>query len=1429
MNDTILHKILKCNIISQYLTRDYDEYAQYINPILGEFLLINESSKYQTLITSSALQSAIFAPGSNASNILRTIKLNGTEELYALIKLIYEFSDNCRNIKDVSVYDYLIQSNEEYELEKLISDLKEWKNNSRNLKIPVPPAKRVWAKWNEKSGMIDKLVDIILNNKTNEIEKFKIKIKELSDQHSLNKIIDDTYRIDLKHKQGSSINADGISAIIKHLKEFFEYANIWLNINNKSLSKSHNYFQELTSDFRKNFISLSNNSIKEIELLLQNSQSLEIHSGLYQLLISLKHLREIILGSNNSSNLQMGVDKILNKPLLFINSIVLDFSWKIKHFEKADLINDYFNYLIEEKNDYNLLFEEKKNKRDHYSTGHIIEILSENQNNTSLVEKYINEREKNKKECIDALQRDINHTSEILENEVSNGIINEKDRLDFKAKIDSIEQSLNEIYDFGFRHNILAGIKKDINSKKEKEINRLKDRLDKIGLDDNSKLQRINEALKNGDLLSANEYIHLVENQQELPLEIDSSDSFSKFFPDNVRELDQYLNKTKPYKVLIDIRERHLHIMKNVPGTQANLAADAIENWFEMKRDRKVSEHGVESIMKYFGFTTIRELNIRKQFGFTIINISTEELKDKNSCPISYYGSLAKGNYQIIPLWDRQSEDEIVKVYNQFSKNSTTFIFYFGTLTEYKRREIAHILKERRHKFLIIDDIILTYLAGERSARMKALFECTVPFSFYEPYTITAGLVPTEMFYGRTREIQQIFDPFGSCFIYGGRQLGKTALLREVEKRYNNPDDGIVIKWIDLKNEGIGYNKSIEEIFYLIAKELKQIVTSSPIIPDNAKINVSYEKIFEYIEQWIEKNKKNRIVLLLDEADNFLDLDGQDNFIKSQALKGLMEKTNRKFKIVFAGLHNVQRTSKQINQPLAHLGDAICVGPLLQNSEWKEARNLIEKPLKYCGYKFESPDLITRILSQTNYYPSLIQLYCNQLLKHLNDIVLNQNTRNTPPYIITSKQIDEVSHGKELRDAILKNFRLTLNLDPRYDFLTFAIAYDSLDDKELRLTEGFSIQAIREFINLWPEGFSNNSDIESIHALLDEMVGLGILRIVGLSNYALRSPNSLSLLGNDQQIEAELFKEREKPLEYAPDTFRSSYKSKGMEYYRKSPLTAKQEYYLKSQSNGISIIYGSTASGIKSVKNFLQSSFGEQNFYSIKTVKDKSDFLQKINDIIEKRLTEGKDSINLLLIEKSILWSPSWIDDVYQKIKKLHSKNSFIRIIFLADPLHTWDIISEYDKIESKNELNQISLKPWNDAAIRRWSTDYNFGLEIEERNKIFDKSGNWHLFIEKIQENLLTKIPLEEIISSGSSILFDENNKDSILKEFGLENDFKLDIIRSLSILGNEDISIIHEDLDSSCIENVIKWADKLNLIDANKELDPFLKRFIN
>src|SRR5262249_5736055 len=147
----------------------------------------------------------------------------------------------------------------------------------------------------------------------------------------------------------------------------------------------------------------------------------------------------------------------------------------------------------------------------------------------------------------------------------------------------------------------------------------------------------------------------------------------------------------------------------------------------------------------------------------------------------------------------------------------------------------------------------------------------------------------------------------------------------------------------------------------------------------------------------------------LDDADTFLRLDGNDGFIRCNRLKSLMDEPGyrQRFKVVFAGGNHVLRTTTVENHPLAHSGEPISIGPFLgDRDDVHAAIQLIEKVFASIGYEFEKPELILRILSLTDYYPNLIQQFCQHLIKFVTGSSMPIfDMEKSPPYILTSNHI----------------------------------------------------------------------------------------------------------------------------------------------------------------------------------------------------------------------------------------------------------------------------------------------------------------------------------------------------------------------------------------------------------------------------------------
>jgi Cdc6-like AAA superfamily ATPase len=184
------------------------------------------------------------------------------------------------------------------------------------------------------------------------------------------------------------------------------------------------------------------------------------------------------------------------------------------------------------------------------------------------------------------------------------------------------------------------------------------------------------------------------------------------------------------------------------------------------------------------------------------------------------------------------------------------------------------------------------------------------------------------MFKGRTRERAEILDPFGSYIVYGGRRLGKTALLRHI---VSQPVPDAAFGFVDLFNV-----TSEADVFEKIANAFgsKVIKSSTP----------TGQEFGANIRQWLGSDERRRVLLLLDEADTFVRHEAETGFPCISAMLQLMAETKNRFKFVLAGLHNVSRAARAENSPLVQISNnPMRIGPLIDR-DVADAEFLVRGP-----------------------------------------------------------------------------------------------------------------------------------------------------------------------------------------------------------------------------------------------------------------------------------------------------------------------------------------------------------------------------------------------------------------------------------------------------------------------------------------------------
>jgi hypothetical protein len=744
-------------------------------------------------------------------------------------------------------------------------------------------------------------------------------------------------------------------------------------------------------------------------------------------------------------------------------------------------------------------------------------------------------------------------------------------------------------------------------------------------------------------------------------------------------------------------------------------------------------------------------------------------------------------------------------------------------LGESQRRRLALRCREHRIRALVLDEILMLYLLSRPSDRLATFFQCTIPFSFSEPYDSRPGYVPPELFYGRAREQDAITDLNGSCFVFGGRQLGKTALLRKVEAEFSDLERGHAAVYIDLRSNGIGGDRHPDAVWGLVASELKKRGVLTTDVPSGAQP----ERVSSVLRRWIDQDARRRLLLLLDEADDFFQQDAVSPgtpFGETSRLKALMDATGRRFKVVFAGLHNVQRATTLANHPLAHFGEPVCIGPLFANEEWKEAQSLVEQPMRAAGYHFDDQMLVWRILAQVNYYPSLIQLYCARLFEHVNQSV-SWDPARTPPYIIADQHVRDAYQSEDLRDQIRERFRWTLELDARYQAIALCIANRVVRPDGHSAEDALSMREIRqETAEWWPGGLEDLSP-DAFRALLEEMVGLGTLRRVNGDRYTLRGENVALLIGTPREIEDQLLTlppadvtRRQTDL----STLRRGRRTTDPQTVaRRCPLTARQELELQRRESGVTVLFTAAAAGQADLRPFLEEMAGADYFEVVgQDIQDRAHFQTWLESVLD-RSVEG---VTTCLVPADVPWSEFWIDDAVARVEKARRRTRFVRVVFIADPAAAWRLARAWRPLSERfgDRIASVSLGPWHDSMLQPWLDQ--LGVPVanaqEELERIRRLTGLWPALLYQVVEGMRGGVRRQHLAGALDAYESAVTGKaqPATRQALGLDVAEPARVLTTLAQLGHATLpelaDMFDDGTEADVIEDALTWGRLLGLV---------------
>jgi hypothetical protein len=603
--------------------------------------------------------------------------------------------------------------------------------------------------------------------------------------------------------------------------------------------------------------------------------------------------------------------------------------------------------------------------------------------------------------------------------------------------------------------------------------------------------------------------------------------------------------------------------------------AEGLASWARLRTDWKAQwrdAHNLRPALRIAGIEWARSqspglLHNPNRRWFDLI-----EVKRVGDALVPAFGSRIGDRLRVLMTRGLSDVRTLLDWVRQDSSDTPVLVAVCGVLSGAQREALAASSAEHPEKVvMVLDDAALVYLAAYGGGRFATTERVLLPFAATNPYyPNAAGTVPGEMFYGRKREQANLIDPLGPSLIYGGRQLGKSALLHATARSFELVPNQVAIY---LSLPPFGTAQDIHKLWDMIADALERREITG--LRRSRRQPAVY--VEETIRGWLDADRGRRLLLLLDECDRFFDVDADLGFAQTVQLRDLMNTTNRRFKPVFAGLHQVQRFATLPNQPLAHLGVPIAIGPLAPEPAYR----LIHTPMEALGIRFAEESLVHRVLADCNYQPKLLQIVGEALVR---DAVERRSVAG-PPWSIDQHTLEIVAGSESVRQLMRETFDLTLNLDRRYKLIALVTAFTALEhgaDHEVSTTE------LRDdCTEWWREGFAGQG-VDEFRLLLKEMVGLGVLAAAG-DRWRLRSSNVLRLLGTQKSIGEEL----ESVVNWS-----APMSSLSAEQARRqlgdggiSPLTEQQTADVVERRNQLRIVFGTPATGIGRVRTALQDQY----------------------------------------------------------------------------------------------------------------------------------------------------------------------------------------------------------------------------------------------
>jgi len=307
------------------------------------------------------------------------------------------------------------------------------------------------------------------------------------------------------------------------------------------------------------------------------------------------------------------------------------------------------------------------------------------------------------------------------------------------------------------------------------------------------------------------------------------------------------------------------------------------------------------------------------------------------------------------------------------------------------------------------------------------------------PYQTNGDIKSEESFFGRVEILREIIsNSKTNYFVVGARQMGKSSILKALERRYRK--NGTVCYYATLDERG--------NIIEAIAESL------------GLDASVTLDDIVEKI-----KTDNNKPIFLIDEVDMFVAKEAENGYLITSVLRKLTQEDRATF--VFSGFWTLYKhITSEYHAPLRNFGKV----KILEGLEEDASRDLMIKPMSKIGIEYKDKSIVDRAVKLCGYRANYISILCDEMLKVINKNIIDESALEKA---LDSNMISQMLQGwGTLSDDDMTNRldRLIVYITVKEDSFRLSYVVDNL--KELGLE--IDIQLIKESLDRLVLGYVLN-------------------------------------------------------------------------------------------------------------------------------------------------------------------------------------------------------------------------------------------------------------------------------------------------------------------------------------------------------------------